>query len=97
MKSTGIVKRIDDHGRIVIPIEILRTMQIKEGDRFKISLENNNICLEVYHPSNDYKNEISRIIDTLEQDEHKVSNKEDVILALEKAKNLLSDKEKEQP
>ena len=32
MKATGIVRRIDDLGRVVIPKEILRTMRIKEGD-----------------------------------------------------------------
>ncbi len=32
MKATGIVRRIDDLGRVVIPKEIRRTMQIREGD-----------------------------------------------------------------
>ena len=32
MKSTGIVRRIDDLGRVVIPKEIRRTMRIREGD-----------------------------------------------------------------
>ncbi|MBQ8747582.1 MAG: AbrB/MazE/SpoVT family DNA-binding domain-containing protein [Clostridia bacterium] len=32
MKATGIVKRIDDLGRVVIPKEIRRTMRIREGD-----------------------------------------------------------------
>ena len=32
MKATGIVRRIDDLGRVVIPKEILRTMRIREGD-----------------------------------------------------------------
>ena len=32
MKATGIVRRIDDLGRVVIPKEIRRTMRIKEGD-----------------------------------------------------------------
>lgn len=33
MKATGIVRRIDDLGRVVIPKEIRRTMHIREGDR----------------------------------------------------------------
>ncbi|MBR1967038.1 MAG: AbrB/MazE/SpoVT family DNA-binding domain-containing protein [Lentisphaeria bacterium] len=33
MKATGIVRRIDDLGRVVIPKEIRRTMRIREGDR----------------------------------------------------------------
>jgi AbrB family looped-hinge helix DNA binding protein len=36
MKATGIVRRIDDLGRVVIPKEIRRTMRIKEGDPPKI-------------------------------------------------------------
>jgi len=38
MKATGIVRRIDDLGRIVIPKEIRRTMHIREGDPLEISL-----------------------------------------------------------
>ena len=38
MKATGIVRRIDDLGRVVIPKEIRRTMRIREGDPLEISL-----------------------------------------------------------
>ena len=38
MKATGIVRRIDDLGRVVIPKEIRRTMHIREGDPLMISL-----------------------------------------------------------
>ena len=48
MKATGIVRRIDDLGRIVIPKEIRRTMRIREGDAMEIFLEDNRICLEKY-------------------------------------------------
>ena len=36
MNATGIVRRIDDLGRVVIPKEIRRTMRIREGDPLKI-------------------------------------------------------------
>ena len=39
MKATGIVRRIDDLGRVVIPKEIRRTMRIREGDPSHITLE----------------------------------------------------------
>ncbi len=39
MKATGIVRRIDDLGRVVIPKEIRRTMRIREGDPLLKSLE----------------------------------------------------------
>ena len=38
MKATGIVRRIDDLGRVVIPKEIRRTMRIREGDPLDITL-----------------------------------------------------------
>ena len=38
MKATGIVRRIDDLGRVVIPKEIRRTMRIREGDPLQITL-----------------------------------------------------------
>ena len=40
MKATGIVRRIDDLGRVVIPKEIRRTMRIREGDQSQTTLEN---------------------------------------------------------
>ena len=39
MKATGIVRRIDDLGRVVIPKEIRRTMRIREGDPLLTTLE----------------------------------------------------------
>ena len=48
MKATGIVRRFDDLGRIVIPKEIRRSMGIREGDAMEIFLEDNHICLEKY-------------------------------------------------
>ena len=42
MKATGIVRRIDDLGRVVIPKEIRRTLNIREGDALEIYLDNQN-------------------------------------------------------
>ena len=53
MKAIGIVRRIDDLGRIVIPKEIRRSMGIREGDAMEIFLENNRICLEKYSTSDE--------------------------------------------
>ncbi len=39
MKATGIVRRIDDLGRVVIPKEIRRTLRIREGDPLLITLK----------------------------------------------------------
>ncbi len=51
MKATGIVRRIDDLGRIVIPKEIRRTMKIKEGSPIEIFTDiDNTIALKKYSP-----------------------------------------------
>ena len=48
MVATGIVRRIDDLGRIVIPKEIRRSMKIQEGDPLEIYLEKDSIALKKY-------------------------------------------------
>ena len=51
MKATGIVRRIDDLGRIVIPKEIRRNMRLREGEAMELFLENDCVCLKKYSPS----------------------------------------------
>ena len=50
MKATGIVRRIDDLGRIVIPKEIRRTCNIREGDPLEIFLQDGAVVFEKYNP-----------------------------------------------
>ncbi len=51
MKATGIVRRIDDLGRVVIPKEIRRTMRIREGDPLEIFTgSNNEVVFKKYSP-----------------------------------------------
>lgn len=51
MKATGIVRRIDDLGRVVIPKEIRRTMRIREGDPLEIYTENDgSVVFRKYSP-----------------------------------------------
>ena len=45
MKATGIVRRIDDLGRVVIPKEIKRTMRIREGEPSRIHTDTNELFL----------------------------------------------------
>lgn len=45
MKATGIVRRIDDLGRVVIPKEIRRTMRIREGDPLQMTLTKMDVFL----------------------------------------------------
>lgn len=55
MRATGIIRRVDDLGRVVIPKEVRRQMKIKEGDPLEVFLEGNKICLERYSPINTEK------------------------------------------
>ena len=51
MKATGIVRRIDDLGRIVVPKEIRRTLRIREGDPLEIFTDREGeIILKKYSP-----------------------------------------------
>ena len=48
MKSTGIVRRIDELGRIVIPKEIRKNLKIREGDTLEIYVEKSSIILRKF-------------------------------------------------
>jgi len=51
MKSTGIVRRVDELGRIVIPIELRRNLKVRERDSLEIYVEGDSIILKKYEPA----------------------------------------------
>ena len=51
MKSTGIVRRVDELGRIVLPIELRRTLDIAEKDAIEIYVDGESIILKKYEPT----------------------------------------------
>lgn len=51
MKSTGVVRKVDELGRIVIPIELRRTMGIEEKDALEIYVDSEKIILKKYEPA----------------------------------------------
>lgn len=51
MKSTGVVRKVDELGRVVIPIELRRTMGIEEKDALEIYVDNEKIILKKYEPA----------------------------------------------
>ena len=51
MKSTGIVRKVDELGRIVLPIELRRTLGIEEKDRIEIFVEGESVILRKYQPA----------------------------------------------
>ncbi len=61
MKSTGVVRKIDDLGRIVIPKEIRKNLGIRDGESLEIVVEDNNIMLSKKNIINNYKTYISEL------------------------------------
>ena len=65
MKTTGVIRRIDDLGRIVIPKEIRKTLRIKDGESLEIYLDSDNIVLKKFSRleglSNFYKNYVDSV------------------------------------
>ena len=51
MKSTGIVRKVDELGRIVIPIELRRTLNVAEKDALEIYVDGEQIILKKYEPA----------------------------------------------
>ncbi len=51
MKSTGIVRKVDELGRIVLPIELRRIFDIAEKDSLEIYVDGNSIILKKYEPA----------------------------------------------
>lgn len=51
MKSTGIVRKVDELGRVVIPIELRRTLSINEKDALEIYVDSDRIVLRKYEPT----------------------------------------------
>lgn len=51
MKTTGIVRRVDELGRVVLPIELRRTLEIEERDLLEIMLEDDRIVLRKFQPT----------------------------------------------
>ena len=51
MKSTGVVRKIDELGRIVLPIEIRKVLDIKQKDAVEIFTDNDKIILQKYQPA----------------------------------------------
>lgn len=51
MKSTGIVRKVDELGRIVLPIELRKNLYINTGDPVEIFVDGGNVILKKYAPS----------------------------------------------
>ena len=78
MKSTGIVRRIDELGRVVLPIELRRTMDIQVKDSLEIFIDDDKVILRKYDPADIFTGEME---DLFEYKGKKVSRKSVIEMA----------------
>ena len=69
MKHTGIIRRIDDLGRILIPKEIRRTLGIIDGDPIEFFYEDDMICLKKYNPEGDIRRKLSELDAVIQEED----------------------------
>lgn len=89
MKATGIIRRIDDLGRVVIPKEIRKNLGIKEGDALEIYVQKGGVTFVPYHAERMLKEQISRLITDYELDEQDNEQFQKVISELKKIEKEL--------
>lgn len=63
MKSTGIVRKVDELGRIVLPIELRRNLNINEKDSLEIFVDEDRVILKKYEPSDIFNGSMEELID----------------------------------
>ena len=63
IKSTGIVRKVDELGRIVLPIDLRRTLDIGEKDAVEIYVEGTSIVLKKYQPSCIFCGDSKKVVD----------------------------------
>ncbi len=63
MKSTGIVRKVDELGRVVLPIELRRNMGIEIKDSLEVFVEDNMIILKKYEPADIFTGSMEDLID----------------------------------
>ena len=63
MKATGFLRNIDDLGRVVIPKEIRRMLNIREGDPLEVYVDSNMVILTPYEPCKDMYDQVQDIRD----------------------------------
>jgi transcriptional regulator, AbrB family len=94
MKATGIVRRIDDLGRVVVPKEIRRTLRIREGDPLEIFTDREGeIILKKYSPIGELSQFAKQYADSLAQTTGNIvaiSDKDQFIAVAGSVKSLLS-------
>ena len=93
MKATGVVRRIDDLGRIVIPKEIRRNLRIRDGESLEIFVDDNDIVLKKFSIMRNIDVYASNLVDSLYSLIHKsvvITDGDSVIACSNNIKELLN-------
>ena len=101
MKETGIIRRIDELGRIVVPKEIRKKLKIREGDSIDIFVTNDSIVLKKYSLLKDLEMILSILLESYKQNGNVIigvtnlenviaSNKEEIKVGLPISEELVS-------
>ena len=69
MRYTGIVRRVDDLGRILIPREVRRAVRIHEGDPFEIAYDENGVYFEKYNVNEGLMEQIQSVLQAVKTDD----------------------------
>ena len=92
MKTTGMVRRVDSLGRIVIPKEIRKVLKIKENEQVEISVSDDKIILSRYSELDEYDVSIKNLIDRIKKVYEKdilLTNLNTFVLTTSEYQNLL--------
>ncbi len=95
MKSTGITRRIDDLGRIVIPKEIRKNLKIKENEVLEIFINNDEIILKKFSRFNDSEKVLSdyiKVINDMTGNDVIITDRDKVILSSKRLEERLLNK-----
>ena len=92
LKASGVTRKIDELGRIVIPKEIRRNLSIRDGENLEIFIDNEAICLKKHyqmHNFTDIRNKLCHILDSLIEANILITDRETIISANEKCLPLI--------
>lgn len=94
MKATGIIRRIDDLGRVVIPKEIRRTLHLREGDPMEIFVHNGSVLFTKYNPATTFTEYVDEMLKEL-NDEFDLKCRNKVLALVKEIENIISDEQSE--
>ena len=95
MKATGIIRRIDDLGRVVIPKEIRRRLSIDENDPVEFYVDGDRVIIEKYISTYNHAAQLQKLKNNV-LDDPSIKNSQAIAMKLEELKKLFDKQKGEQ-